>query len=178
MNKHSWPTLAVLALAVAALAGCSSSTPAATAPGTTAAPGTSSAAPSTPAGSSAAAVLKAATSTLGKIVVDAVGKTVYYFDKDTAGSGKSACSGGCAAVWPAVVATSATPAVDGVTGTVGTITRDDGTKQVTINGLPVYTYTPDAKPGDVTGQGFGGIWWVISPDGDKVTGNGATNTGY
>lgn len=96
--------------------------------------------------------------------------TVYYFDKDTANSGKSACTGGCAAMWPAVTAASSTPEVDGVTGKVGTITSSDGKMQVTVNGLPVYTYSNDMAPGDVKGQGVGGSWWAVAPDGDKVSG--------
>ncbi|WP_026554774.1 COG4315 family predicted lipoprotein [Arthrobacter sp. 35W] len=184
MYKHSWPTLAVVVLAAAALGGCSSTTPGtggtssaapSTSQATTAAPATTSPGGSTTEPMAGSAVLKTATSSLGSIVVDAAGKTVYYFDKDTAGSGASACNGACLAAWPAVVAPSDAPAVDGVTATVGTITRNDGTKQVTLNGLPIYTYTPDANAGDVKGQGFGGIWWVIAPDGDKVTG---TSSGY
>jgi hypothetical protein len=60
--------------------------------------------------------------------------------------------------------------VDGVTGDVDTITRDDGTRQITLDGLPLYTYAADSHPGDVTGQGVGGIWWVVAADGAKVTG--------
>jgi predicted lipoprotein with Yx(FWY)xxD motif len=113
-------------------------------------------------------VLAAADSDLGEIVVDGEGMTVYVFDKDT-GSGQSACSGDCLTKWPAVVAESDSPAVDGVTGEVGTITRDDGTKQVTLGGMPLYLSAGDAKAGDVTGQGVGGVWWVVSADGAKVT---------
>jgi len=98
--------------------------------------------------------------------------TVYYFDKDTANSGTSTCSGECLAAWPAVVATSDSPKVDGVTGTVGTITRDDGTKQVTLNGLPLYLFVKDKAPGDVTGQAVQGVWWVVAPDGTKITAAG------
>lgn len=179
MNKHSWPALAVAALAVAALAGCSSSnTPAATSPAAASSQSAPSATGTGTAGTSSSAVLKTAGSSMGTIVVDSAGKTVYYFDKDTAGSGKSACSGGCSAIWPAVAATSGSPVANGVAGTIGTITRDDGTKQVTINGHPVYTYTPDAQPGDMKGQGFGGIWWVVSPDGGKMTTSATSPAGY
>jgi predicted lipoprotein with Yx(FWY)xxD motif len=62
------------------------------------------------------------------------------------------------------------PAVEGVSGDVATIERDDGTRQVTLDGLPLYTYVGDADPGDVTGQGVQEVWWVVSPDGAKVTG--------
>jgi predicted lipoprotein with Yx(FWY)xxD motif len=102
-------------------------------------------------------------------VVDGKGMTVYVSDKDTKGSGQSACSGDCLVKWPAVVAESDSPAVDGVTGEVGTITRDDGTKQVTLGGMPLYLSAGDAKAGDMTGQGVGGVWWVVSADGAKVT---------
>jgi predicted lipoprotein with Yx(FWY)xxD motif len=118
--------------------------------------------------SAANAALAIADSSLGEIVVDGKGMTVYVFDKDT-GSGQSACSGDCLTKWPAVVAESDSPAVDGVTGEVGTITRDDGTKQVTLGGMPLYLFAGDAKAGDVTGQGVGGVWWVVSADGAKVT---------
>jgi predicted lipoprotein with Yx(FWY)xxD motif len=132
--------------------------------------------------SAADAVLKTADSDLGEIVVDAEGRTVYVFDKDTAGSGKSACSGDCLAKWPAVTADSDDPAVDGVSGEVGTITRDDGSTQVTLGGLPLYLYAGDSQAGDVTGQAVGGIWWVVGADGAKITATAApepsTGSGY
>jgi predicted lipoprotein with Yx(FWY)xxD motif len=131
---------------------------------------------------SANAVLATTDSALGKIVVDGKGRTVYVFDKDTAGSGQSACSGECLAKWPAVTADSQSPAVDGVSGDVATITRDDGTMQVTLNGLPLYLYAGDAQAGDVTGQGVGQVWWVVAADGTKITAapasTGSTGSAY
>jgi predicted lipoprotein with Yx(FWY)xxD motif len=56
-----------------------------------------------------------------------------------------------------------------VTGTIGTITRSDGTKQVTLDGRPLYTYSGDTGAGTVTGQGVKGIWWAVSPSGAEVT---------
>jgi predicted lipoprotein with Yx(FWY)xxD motif len=114
-------------------------------------------------------VLAAADSDLGEIVVDGEGMTVYVFDKDTPGSGTSACTGGCLEAWPAVVADSDSPTVEGVSGEVGTITRDDGTLQVTLEGYPLYLWKDDTAPGDTTGQGVQGVWWVVTPDGTKVT---------
>jgi predicted lipoprotein with Yx(FWY)xxD motif len=114
-------------------------------------------------------VLAAADSDLGEIVVDVEGMTVYVFDKDTPGSGTSACTGGCLEAWPAVVADSDSPTVEGVSGEVGTITRDDGTLQVTLEGYPLYLWKDDTAPGDTTGQGVQGVWWVVTPDGTKVT---------
>lgn len=139
--------------------------------------GSTAAVSSSSSGTMAAAALKTASTKLGAVVVDGAGRTVYEFDKDTKGSGKSACSGGCASLWPAVTA-SGTPTLTGVSGTVGTITRTDGTKQVTLNGRPLYTYSGDSKAGDVTGQGYGGIWWVVSPSGSEMTASSSTSTGY
>ena len=128
---------------------------------------TGSAAPS----AAAAGVLATADSDLGEVVVDADGRTVYVFDRDTAGSGTSSCADTCLDNWPAVtIAGEEAPEVEGVTGEVGTIERDDGTRQVTLGGLPLYTYAGDSDAGDVTGQGVQGVWWVVSPDGAKVTG--------
>jgi predicted lipoprotein with Yx(FWY)xxD motif len=151
---------AAVALGLLALAGCGSSSDGG---------GSASGASSSSGGNTADAVLATAESDLGEIVVDADGRTAYVFDKDTAGSGQSACSGDCLAKWPAVVAESDDPAVDGVTGDVGTITRDDGSKQVTLDGLPLYLFAGDSQAGDVTGQAVGGIWWVVAADGSKVT---------
>ncbi|MBW4096307.1 MAG: hypothetical protein HIU81_13555, partial [Acidobacteria bacterium] len=84
------------------------------------------------------------------------------------GESASACKGPCASIWPAVT-TTGTPTIAGVTGTVGTIASPSGAKQVTLNGRPLYTYAADQKPGNTTGQGFGGVWWVVSSSGAKVT---------
>lgn len=157
-------SLAGTALATLALAGCASS------PGSTNGGGGSSSSSSpSPAKVAASAVLATATTSVGTIVVDGKGMTAYMFDKDTQNSGTSACAGQCAALWPAITTTAATPDVTGVTGTIGTITGTGGGKQITVNGWPVYTFSKDAKPGDTTGQGFGGIWWVLSPAGEKIT---------
>ncbi|MCU1440426.1 MAG: hypothetical protein JWP85_1423 [Rhodoglobus sp.] len=162
-------TLAGSALAIVALAGCSSpTTPPAGDSGSTSAP---SDAPATGVDATTA------TSSLGEIVVDGQGMTAYYYDKDIADSGSSACMDACAALWPAIESSSETPKIEGITGEVATITGVDGGNQITINGRPIYTYAQDAAPGDVNGQGFGGVWWVISPSGEEVEAP-ATGTGY
>jgi predicted lipoprotein with Yx(FWY)xxD motif len=176
MIKRSMMYLGAAVIVASALAGCSSTSP--SGGGTT--DDSSSSAPSSSAPSSSAPAsanaLDTASTSLGTVVVDGKGMTVYYFTKDVKDSGKSNCSGQCLALWPAVVAPSTNPQVEGVTGTVGTITRDDGTMQVTINGLPVYTYAKDNAAGDVTGQGVGDAWYVIAPSGDAIT--DAAKTGY
>ena len=166
--------LAAMALGTLGLAACGASGGAAGS-GTTAANAPVSSASSS--SMAPAAALKTAKTSLGAVVVNGAGRTLYEFDKDTKGSGKSACNAGCIGLWPAVTA-SGTPTVTGVTGTVGTITRDDGTKQVTLNGRPLYTYAGDSKPGDTTGQGYMGIWWVVGPNGAEMTAAPSASTGY
>jgi predicted lipoprotein with Yx(FWY)xxD motif len=123
------------------------------------------------------AALKTASTSLGTVVVDSQGRTVYAFDKDTKNSGKSVCSGTCAGLWPAVTTTSTTPTVNGVSAKVGVISRADGTKQITLDGRPLYTYAKDSGAGAVTGQGVKGIWWVVTPAGAEIT-TARTSTGY
>lgn len=173
MKKHLSIGLSAFALA-ALLSGCAGggTTTATVAP----APATSSAAASTPtttapmsSAPASAAELMVASSKAGQIVVDGKGMSVYYFTKDTKDSGTSACTGGCLTAWPPVTTTSATPAVEGVTGTVGTITTPDGKKQLTINGMPVYYYAKDKAAGDITGQGVGGVWYLVAPSGEMIT---------
>jgi predicted lipoprotein with Yx(FWY)xxD motif len=170
MKKHLSIGLSAFALA-ALLSGCAggsttttTSAPAASTPATSSA--TTAPASSAPAST---AELKVTPSKAGQIVVDGKGMSVYYYTKDTKGSGTSACTGGCLTAWPPVTTTSATPAVDGVTGTVGTITTPDGKKQLTINGMPVYYYQKDKAAGDITGQGVGGVWYLVAPSGEMIT---------
>ena len=120
--------------------------------------------------SGAGAELMAADSSLGEIVVDDAGMTVYMFDSDTQGAGSSTCEGQCAANWPAVTTESDAPAVDGVTGEVGTIEGVDGATQVTLNGWPLYYYIGDEAAGDVNGQAVNDVWWVLTPAGERFAG--------
>lgn len=98
-----------------------------------------------------------------KRFVDANGMSLYVFQKDSAGSGKSACSNGCATAWPPLpLPAGATPtAGDGVDG-LGVITRDDGTTQVTYDGLPLYRFASDKVPGDENGKSIPN-WALATP---------------
>ena len=172
MKQHLGTGLAAMAL-MAALAGCAgspgttSTTAAATPSGTS--PSATSAAPTGGSPTAAAAVdLKTATSSAGNIVVDAKGMSVYFFTKDVKDSGTSACTAACLTAWPPLTTTSATPKVEGVTGKVGTITTPEGAKQVTLNGLPLYYYAQDKKPGDILGQGVNNVWYLADPTGDMI----------
>lgn len=106
------------------------------------------------------------TTQYGKILVGSGGKTLYVFQKDS--PGKSNCTGGCAQLWPPLLATSGQTPSKGsqVRGTLATIKRAGGKDQVTYNGMPLYYYLPDTAPGQATGQGipsFGGLWYVVPP---------------
>ena len=106
----------------------------------------------------------------GDVLVDAHGKTLYVFDADS--PGKSTCTGSCLQYWPVAEASGTVSHSSDVTAELSTITRDDGTTQLTVNGWPAYTYAADSGPGKATGQGTnlsGGLWWVISPSGSKIT---------
>lgn len=126
---------------------------------------------SAPANSSSAgaagSTLKTATVGGQSIVVDGKGMTVYFYTRDNAGETKSACTGGCATLWPAVTSDS-TPMLEGVTGKIGSITTADGKQQVTINGMPIYYYSKDTAAGQANGQGVAGVWYVVGADGSMI----------
>jgi predicted lipoprotein with Yx(FWY)xxD motif len=85
--------------------------------------------------------------------------TLYTFDRDVAGSGKSVCNGPCAANWPPFMAS----ATDKASGDYSIVTRDDGSKQWAFKGKPLYYWVKDAKPGDKTGEGFNNVWRAAKP---------------
>jgi predicted lipoprotein with Yx(FWY)xxD motif len=91
------------------------------------------------------------------MLVDSKGMTVYTFDKDTANSGKSACTGGCANNWPAVQAGSGELAAP-----YSSITREDGSKQLAYKGKPLYTFVKDKKPGDKAGDKAMNAWHAVT----------------
>ena len=159
--------IVLVVIGAIAVMACTSSGAASTSPAaasvapSTAASEAASTEPSTAASEAPSAATGGATveakpvGTIGTVLVaGSNGMTVYTFTKDTKDSGKSACTGGCISKWPALtVEAGATPSGgSGVTGTLGTITReDDGTLQVTYNGLPLYFFANDKAPGDANG---------------------------
>ena len=127
---------------------------------------------STSGGASSVATVSATSTSLGMILVDGSGRTLYLFEKDQ--PNQSACAGACAAAWP-VDQTSGTPkAGSGVTASMlGTITRSDNTTQVTYNKHPLYYFQGDSGTGQHNGQGvdaFGAKWYVVTPAGGADTG--------
>jgi predicted lipoprotein with Yx(FWY)xxD motif len=87
------------------------------------------------------------------------GMTLYIFDRDTMGSGKSVCNGQCATSWPALTAS----ANDAAAGEWTIVVRDDGARQWAYRGKPVYYWSRDTKPGDRTGDGFNNAWRLARP---------------
>ena len=102
-------------------------------------------------------MVKTGGSSLGPVLTDTKGMTLYYFDKDVAG--KSNCSGKCAVAWPPLMAGDGAKSLDDFT----IVVRDDGGKQWAHRGLPLYRWVKDEKPGDTTGHRFKNVWTVAQP---------------
>ncbi|GAA1154020.1 putative lipoprotein with Yx(FWY)xxD motif [Kitasatospora gansuensis] len=161
--------------------------PAATATPAASAPAASTPAASAPATDKAAtdkAALKGSlaagnTAKFGAIVLDGLDYTLYRFDKDTANPSASNCNGDCAAKWPPVPV-NAQGTIKGIDAKlVGSVTRADGTKQLTLGGWPLYRFAGDKAPGETNGQGVGGTWFIAAPDGKKAAaGTGTGGNGY
>jgi predicted lipoprotein with Yx(FWY)xxD motif len=161
------PLLAVASTLVLGLSACGGGTTGST----TAAPAPAALSASMAATPETGTVLSAnSTDKLGTVVVDGQGYTLYRFDKDTAKPPASNCGGECAQKFPPVLATPGTPlTVEGVNQeVVGTINRPDGSIQLTLGGWPVYRYSGDTQPGATSGQGVGGSWAAVTPDGGKA----------
>ncbi|MEW2545356.1 hypothetical protein AB0910_06165 [Streptomyces sp. NPDC047002] len=159
--------LALAAFATACSSGGGSSDSAASAPATpkAAASGTA-AAPSTPA-DGAGGVGVSDSPALGRVLVDGSGRTLYVFDQDATTPGASSCYQDCAAKWPPVPATTHADGVN--TSLLGSITRKDGTHQLTVGSQPVYLFAGDSAAGDTKGQGVKGAWHAVDPQGTKIT---------
>ena len=95
----------------------------------------------------------------GGVFVNTAGMTLYTFDRDATGSGKSVCNEKCAVLWPPLKA----DAGDQPSGDWSVVTRDDGSKQWAYKGKPLYLWSKDQKPGDKTGDGFSKVWSLARP---------------
>ncbi len=161
--NHRWLSLTGLAATALIAAACAStgSTPAASVAAATA----------TPAASSAAVKLGVMTSaTMGSFLTGPNGMTLYVFTADK--PDVSNCTGQCAAVWPPLTASSGASVLPptGAMSSFGTLTRADGSIQITYNHMPLYFYAKDTKPGDTLGQGLFGKWFVAPLSGALPSG--------
>jgi predicted lipoprotein with Yx(FWY)xxD motif len=160
--RNRWWAMPVLAGGAALLAACGSS----------AAPSAGSSAPaSAPAGNQANSgdvMISTHSTSIGTVLTNASGKTLYWFAIDT--PTKSKCTGQCATYWPPVTGTPKAASGASLTGTFGTITRSGGVKQATYDGHPLYTYAGDSAAGQTGGNDknlSGGLWWAMTPSGAK-----------
>jgi predicted lipoprotein with Yx(FWY)xxD motif len=155
------------ALLVAACSSAASSSSAAAPAG----PSAGASSSSTSASASGGTVIETASSAAGTFLTNGSGRAVYLWVKDTGDT--SNCSGACAGAWPPVTTTGSATASGGAKASdLGTITRSDGTKQVTYDGHPLYYFAGDSGPGTASGQGsdgFGAKWWLVAPTGSDVT---------
>jgi predicted lipoprotein with Yx(FWY)xxD motif len=103
------------------------------------------------------------------MVVTGSGMTVYIYLPDPTNPPQSACTGDCANDWPPVLLSTTTPNVDGIgRARVGVLTRSDGSRQLTLNGYPLYRYAADRRPGDTRGESVGNTWFAIDPSGNLL----------
>jgi predicted lipoprotein with Yx(FWY)xxD motif len=170
MRHFHLRVLATVAVAAFAVAACGSSSKSSSPPVTaasTAAPVTTVA--PTPTTAAAAANVKVGTTSLGSVLTDAQGLTLYRFDNDTT-PGQSTCTTGvCATTWPAATVTGTPSPGAGVDAAkLSTFKRPDGTNQLQIDGHPLYRFAGDAAAGDTKGQGILGKWFAAGPTGAKV----------
>jgi predicted lipoprotein with Yx(FWY)xxD motif len=157
--------MAVAAASLLTLSACGSSS-------TTASPPSSGT--NANAAAHAATGLHVADTSLGKVLADAAGRTVYMFSPDS--SGTSTCNSTCLQYWPPVAPGKADSTVTGKVAATATTT---GGKIATVAGWPVYTFSQDQAPGDVKGEGFsdfGGVWYAVSPSGEPVKSAGGSSS--
>jgi predicted lipoprotein with Yx(FWY)xxD motif len=151
-----------------AVAACGSSSSGST---THHAASTTPAASTTSNASAKSVTIKTAKSSHGTYLVGPSGRALYLWVADS--KNKSVCSGACAKIWPPLTTTGSPGASGGaMSADLGTITRSDGTKQVTYKGHPLYYYAADTGPGTTTGEGsnsYGAKWWLVSPAGAALT---------
>ena len=123
--------------------------------------------PATNPSAASGATVAVANSDLGAILVDGAGMTLYMFAPDSAG--KPTCTGGCAAAWPPSIVQGDIVAGNGIDAALlTTVEHPDGGTQLKVGTWPLYNYGGDSAPGDVTGQGSGGNWFVVGADGKPI----------
>ena len=117
----------------------------------------------------AEATIEVADSSLGEILADADGNTLYMFVPDEEQNGEPTCYDDCAEAWPALEAEGEVVAGEGLDQSLlGSVERTDGATQVTYNDLPLYYFSGDEAAGDTNGQGLMDVWYVVSPEGEPV----------
>jgi predicted lipoprotein with Yx(FWY)xxD motif len=114
---------------------------------------------------------------IGTVLDTAAGLTLYHNSRESNGS--IACTGSCLADWPPVIVSGAVPAEPNATsGAFGTVMRPDGTTQLALNGMPLYTFAGDSGAGQASGQGLhqDGVWFAVGPNGSTTMSSGSSGT--
>ena len=128
------------------------------------------------ANTSSAAVVQSRDTSLGQVLVSSSGRTIYALTKDT--KTNSTCVGGCAQAWPPVLVNTGWTAAPGLDRSLfRTIVRQDGKQQLVAGQWPLYTFSGDSKPGDVNGEGSGGVWFAVGTDGKLIKKAASSATG-
>ena len=154
------PGLAAIAMAALLLAACGRSS------GSTSGGGSPS-----PSGT-ALSVQTDSISGIGTVLANGAGLTLYHNTKETGGN--IVCTGSCTSFWPPVLVTGSLPQDTGmIKGTFGTIMRPDGSTQLTINDMPLYTFASDKTSGEATGQGIQGVWFAVAASGTSASAAGS-----
>jgi predicted lipoprotein with Yx(FWY)xxD motif len=172
--RNRWWAVPVLVGAAAVLTACGSSSPPASSPATSAPAASSSPSPASP--SSTTVTISTRSTSIGTILVNAQGHTLYWFAIDT--PAKSNCNGTCAGYWPPVIGMPVAASGTTLPKGFGTITRSNGSTQATYDGHPLYTYAADTSAGMTSGNGLdasGGLWWAMTPSGAKPAGSGGAS---
>ncbi|MFL5790225.1 MAG: hypothetical protein ACJ76A_01865 [Actinomycetota bacterium] len=165
-------TIAVVALCVLAACSGDTGTPPAADTSTSLSTTPSEATPSESQTSQSVVLSTTNVPGVGTVLVEQNGHTVYLYTKDT--GSKSTCTGTCASTWPALTSDGRATTTGGANGTVGTTKTTGGEQQVTYDGHPLYLYSGDQQAGEATGQGMGGVWFAVTPDGKPANSTSTT----
>jgi len=168
LRSNLVPTICAGAVvALVTLSACANQAPA-TGPASSAAATTSGSSAANP--GAGGSTLEVTQTRLGSVVVGPDGRTLYRFDRDSSKPPASRCGGACLNTWPPLVGDVRSVTTTGIDSSLlGSVTRADGTKQLTLNGWPLYFYAGDGHPGDLNGEGVGGTWHAIAPTGKPAT---------
>ncbi|MGO9082218.1 MAG: hypothetical protein ACLQDY_24855 [Streptosporangiaceae bacterium] len=167
--QNKWWAPAALAAAGLMLAACGSSGSSSTSSSGSASSASGAAAHSSSSPAMSHAGIKTASTSLGTVLVNSSGRTLYWFALDTPTTSK--CTGSCATYWPPVTGAQKAAAGVSLSGKFATIKRSGGQLQATYDGHPLYTYAGDSAAGQVKGNGLnasGGLWWAMTPSGAKL----------
>ena len=166
--------VALVAIALVASACGKSNPPSSGGGSTTGAGGATSGGATSGGGSGSATVMAKNVGSLGMVLVDSKGFTLYHLTGETPTN--IMCTAACVQAWPPLKASGSPTGGSGATGTLSTAMRSDGISQVTYDGLLLYTFSGDTQPGQANGQGIEGKWFAVTPAGKAAGGGGGGST--